>query len=688
MVNAADKRMRSIVVLVVAYFIAGKLGLRLALVHEHATAVWPPTGIAFAALLLGGYRLWPGIFIGALLVNLTTGDGITLARALASIGIAVGNTLEAVVGVHLVNRFAGGRRVFDGAQTTLAFAIFAAMLSTPISATFGATSLSLAGLANWSNYSNIWTTWWVGDASGDLIVAPALVLWAANPRLQLSRAQALEVAPLVVTLCVLGLSSFTGIVPPRPPHMGFAFISIPALLWAAFRFGRRATAASMLLLSALGLWGWANGLGAMGISRMGVLMELQAYLGVTSVMALCVATELWQRRQHERKLESQSQSLQDQAHLLDLAPILIRDMEDRIVLWNSGAERLYGYKKEEALGKVAHLLLQTRLPEPLDQIRAKLFAEGQWDGELFHKTRDQKPVFVASLWVLQRDRARIPAAILEVSNDITERKRAEEALKAVYAELDKRVTERTQELAKTNEELRLENQERARVQSALRELSGRLLYLQDEEKRRITWELHEVAAQNMAALKLNLASVKRSSYALDTKAREALTESLALTDQCMSEIRSLSYFLHPPLLDEVGLAPALSWYANGFSERSGIRVNLEIPADMERLPQAMETALFRIVQECLNNIHRHSGSSTAKVRITRNEHSMALEIEDEGRGMPAEVLQALSNGSTLKGVGIMGMHERIQQVGGRLEIHSLERGTKVTTILPLGRGDS
>ena len=167
-----------VTLLAIVYFTTGKLGLMLAFVHVSATAVWPPAGIALAALLLLGYRVWPGIFLGAFLVNITTAGTV-----LTTLGIAIGNTLEGVMGAYLINRFANGRRAFDRPYDIFLFAVLAGLVSTTIGATLGATSLALGNVANWANYSSIWVTWWLGDAAGDLLVAPLLVLWSENPRL-------------------------------------------------------------------------------------------------------------------------------------------------------------------------------------------------------------------------------------------------------------------------------------------------------------------------------------------------------------------------------------------------------------------------------------------------------------------------------------------------------------------------
>ena len=241
--------------------------------------------------------------------------------------------------------------------------------------------------------------------------------------------------------------------------------------------------------------------------------------------------------------------------------------------------------------------------------------------------------------------------------------------------LEERVRERTRELEVKNQELSTQTE-------VVRELSARLLQIQDEERRRIARELHDSVGQMLAAVSMNLAQVDREAHALSPDARTALEDNAALLSQLSTEIRTISHLLHPPLLDEVGLQSALQWYIDGFSERSKINVDLQLPDDFGRLPRNLEITLFRVVQECLTNIHRHSGSSTAAIGVARSDDSVRLEIRDAGKGIPAETQANLSSGK-LSGVGLRGMHERLRQMGGRLEVHSNGDGTLIQATLPI-----
>ncbi len=227
--------------------------------------------------------------------------------------------------------------------------------------------------------------------------------------------------------------------------------------------------------------------------------------------------------------------------------------------------------------------------------------------------------------------------------------------------------------------------ERKRAEDALRLLSGRLLRLQDEERRRLARELHDSTAQSLATLVMNLSRLEKSLYAFEPKIRNMASDSLALAEQSFREIRTLSYLLHPPLLDELGLASAVRWYVDGFSQRSQVRVYLDLPPELDRLPREVETTLFRVVQESLTNINRHSDSPIARVRLVPGPAELTLEVSDEGRGIPLAALSSLAGTMAGLGVGIMGMSERVAQPGGRLEINSTPRGTTVRAILPLAR---
>jgi signal transduction histidine kinase len=252
------------------------------------------------------------------------------------------------------------------------------------------------------------------------------------------------------------------------------------------------------------------------------------------------------------------------------------------------------------------------------------------------------------------------------------------ALSRSHEDLERRVTERTSQLQQMNIELHTQAE-------VVRELSGRLLQMQDEERRHIARELHDSVGQILAALAMNLSAVQSESDRITPAAAAALVEGSDLVRELSRQVRTISHLLHPPLLDEVGLISALQWYVEGFGERSKIQVSLNLPADFGRLPRDMEIAIFRIVQECLTNVHRHSGSRSAAVCITRAASQLRVEVEDAGKGVPAEKQSQIVGGGRT-GVGMSGMRERVRQFGGRLEVSSVPGHTIVVATLPLSEG--
>jgi PAS domain S-box-containing protein len=378
-----------------------------------------------------------------------------------------------------------------------------------------------------------------------------------------------------------------------------------------------------------------------------------------------VARDITERKQSER-------SVAEQARLLDLSndAILVRDAGDRITYWNKGASELYGYTREEALSRVSHELLRTEFPEPLERINAHLQRENRWSGELTHKRKDGREIVVFSRWAVDRDDRGNPRAVLETNNDITQEKEtakalreSEEQLRALADGLETQVQERTRELEQRNREV-FERSEQ------LRELWNRLVRTQDEERRHVARELHDSVGQYLAALSMVLESAKNK----DSDNRK-LEEAAQITDSCIAEVRTLSHLLHPPLLEEAGLASAVNWYVKGFATRSGIQAKVEIAEPLGPLGKDVELVMFRVLQESLTNVHRHSGSKAVSIRIGTDSQQIWLEIEDQGKGS--------ANALVRPGIGIAGMRERAENLAGELEISSNQSGTRVRVVVPL-----
>ena len=298
------RRILTLALLAAAYFLAAALGLRLAIVNPSASLVWPPTGIAIAAMLLLGARVWPAIFAGAFFVNLWTAGTVA-----TSLGIATGNTLEAIAAVFLVTRFAGGRHAFTRTRFVLRFALLAAGLATMISATIGTTSLALGGFVPWPDYGAVWLTWWLGDAVGALVITPPVLLWRAQPRIEWQQDQVIEV--LMLFLCLLFATQFVfgGAFPSDIKNYPLDFLCIPPLVWAAYRFGPREAASGILLLAIAASWGTVLGFGPFVRSNPNESLVLtQAFIGVAAVSTLVLATVVAERTSAEAQLRHLSQT--------------------------------------------------------------------------------------------------------------------------------------------------------------------------------------------------------------------------------------------------------------------------------------------------------------------------------------------------------------------------------------------
>jgi two-component system, NarL family, sensor histidine kinase FusK len=529
--------------LLFVYFIVCKLGLSLAIIHPSATAVWPGTGIALAAILLLGYNVWPGIFLGALAVNLTTAGSIV-----SSLGIAFGNTLEAVLGAYLVIRFANGRNVFDRAEGIFKFFLLACVVATSVSASIGTAALALAGFAHGVHWESLWLTWWLGNMAGAISVTPCFLLWSSRTEALRGRRRVVLQGVALLSLLLVGGIVFGDFVSIAGQDYPLKFICIPFVVWVAFELRPREAALAVLAFSVVAVgsaWHAARGASIPN----GSLLVVQVFLTVVAITSLLVSVAVSERNRHEETLQ-----------------------------------------------------------------KAKI-------------------------------------------------------------ELEERVLDRTREL-----EDRIARQERA--EQSVRGLSARLLQTQDQERRRIARELHDSTGQSLAALTMNLSALSKKATTINSELSSALDENTQIAQSVSDELRTTSYLLHPPLLDEMGLQAGLRWYIKGFQERSNIKVALDLPEKLERLRPDLELMIFRVVQECLTNVHRHSESLSAAICLHSSGGNLTLEIRDQGKGMPGEKLTTVTGLGTA-GVGLRGMRERVKAFGGELEIISDGRGTRVRATIPL-----
>jgi PAS domain S-box-containing protein len=412
-------------------------------------------------------------------------------------------------------------------------------------------------------------------------------------------------------------------------------------------------------MASVAVWGTLNDLGPFVRETKNLsLLLLQSFVGIASVLTVAFAANIeeWRRAElHAQFLAARRSADEKFRGLLESAPdaMVIVDQQGHIILVNAQAERMFGYQRAELLGQPVEFLM----PDHSRGVHAG-------HRNVYYKSPTTRPMGAGlDLRGRRKDGSEFP---LDISLSPLE---TEEGLLVTAAIRD--TTEQKQ------------------AQALLRDLSGRLINLQEEERRRIARELHDSTSQVLAALMIDLNQLQATPGAQTEAVRPIVDEAVRLAEQSEREIRTLSYLLHPPLLEELGLASALVEFGRGFSRRSGIQANVLVEEDgLEELPYEARLALFRIAQEGLTNVHRHSRSSTAQVVLHNDGNAVRLEVKDEGQGIPEEALQKIQRGVGAFGVGLLGMRDRLRQLGGWLEIESSRAGTTLRATIPVSKTKS
>jgi len=433
----------------VIYFAAAKLGLSVAAMHQNVSLVWPPTGIALAALLIFGYRVWPGIALGAFLINASTGVGLATAA-----GIGLGNTLEALSGTYLLRRFAEFRNSLERFQDVLGLVVLSATVSTTVSATVGVTSLCLGGAASWAVYGSLWWQWWLGDTMGALVVAPVLLTWSTWPRIRWQPSRVAEAGAVLVLLVTIGQIVFGGWFKTEISDYSLAFAIFPLVMWAALRFGQPGAATATLLVSGIAIWGAVRDSGPfLGQTLTESFMLSQIFMSVVAVTALVLGAAISQRQRGEEALgrsETRYRELVENA--TDM--VYTHDLAGKFTSLNKAGEEMTGYTRDEALEM------------NFDQIAAPAYVD--LAREMIARQVATEAPFVYELEIVAKGGRRVPlelstrrmsegaapTAVQGIGRDITERRQDKASLEQANLKLTGWVNEleqRTRQITLLNE---------------------------------------------------------------------------------------------------------------------------------------------------------------------------------------------------------------------------------------------
>ena len=409
--------------------------------------------------------------------------------------------------------------------------------------------------------------------------------------------------------------------------------------------------------------------------------------GADSRKVAVIFNDITQRKHTE-------QELSEKARLLDLSydAIIVRDMKGRIRYWNHGAEELYGWSRKEALGKISHRLLHTKYLTPLKQLSEELHRTDRWIGELVHTKRDGQRITVLIRKTLDRDPQGNPVAVLENITDITARKQAEEAQRRVevLAASNRKLHEEIMRRQAVEETLRHSEQQQNRLleearqlQEQLRQLSRQVLRAQEEERKRIGRELHDVIAQTLAGINVRLANLQKAAARNPTGLADQLARTQRLVEKSVDRVHQFARELRPTMLDDLGLIPALHSFLKSFTTRTGVRTSLTAFAEVEQLDTAPRTVLYRVAQEALANVAKHAHASRVAVILQKLPAAVRMEIKDDGQSFQVDrVLHPQKN----QRLGLLGMRERVEMVGGKFAVEAAPgKGTTIRVEIPHGK---
>jgi signal transduction histidine kinase len=656
------------------YRLAVVVGLTMAYYQSNTSPVWPPTGIAIAALLLFGFNLWPGIAISVLIGTSLAGTPLTL-----SLGIALGNTLEALAAAYLLKRVIGINFALNRIRDIVVF-VLVAVFCTMISATIGSLSVVSFGSDAWSNFGSIWATWWIGDLLGALVVAPFLLVWITPLKIQWAIKPVVESVLVFTIMTLVTWYVFFTPSPASVEHQAMLYVIFPFMIWAALRFGQRGAATAIVLVSTVAILGTRQSLGPFALYSINdSLILLQTFMGVVSLTSLILAAASIERR---------------------IATLALHQKVQDLATLNSSSETFLG-----TLGK-------TDLFQTICQMAVKRFeADAAWI-ELVNWEKLQTEIMAAHGVVPDLlpgirqqwdDVSEIPdkssVSIKSIkSHSITDVRRY--ASFAVYPLFFSEKPLGTLKLLSTSEvffngdrqillqsfanlaAIAIENfsllDRVSKGNEQLHALSQRLMKAQEEERLHLSRELHDESGQLVAGMMVQLGLLERN-FPQSDEGKAYISELKRIANTIHNNLHTLAVNLRPASLDHLGLVVALQQYIKEFNRQYPITVDFETTGmEEKRVPREIEIALFRVVQESLTNVLLHAQATHVDILLALHNGKVAAVVEDNGVGFnPSETDE--------KHLGLFGMRERVGMLHGQMTIESSPgRGTTVKVEIPCG----
>ena len=685
-----------IIALALVYHLAARLGLEMAYVQINTSPVWPPTGIALAALLLFGYRLWPGVSLGVLLGSLLNGAQFNIA-----LGMALGNTLEALAGAYCLKRFFDFHTAMDRIQDVVGLAVVG-LFSTAISATLGATTLTLTGASLPESFGAIWITWWVGDLLGALVVAPALLVWATRTPFHHPRRASLEAGALLALLALVAGYAFSDRPSASIYHQALIYLIFPFIIWAALRWGQRGATAGVILVSGIAILRTVQGVGPFSLaSKNDSLVLLQTFTAVVSLTSLILAAATLERRTASETLRQRADDLAtlnesskaflDNADLSGIYQSICQLAVARLGLdaaWieteghGSSQGRLVAAQGISA-GAISGLDALWDAGSP-----AQDHKQGRWrtiDDLPSAAQRGETPYLAyASVPLILGGGASWPRTPDAGDGDLRRPGGKPFGLLKLLSKDKRFFTAERQLLIQSYANLAavvIQNawlfEEVRRSNRQLHALSQRLMQAQEQERLHLSRELHDESGQLLASLLVQLGLLERDAERPEAVRRQ-VSELKETTGELQENLHKLAVDLRPASLDHLGLVTALQQYVGEFSRQYAMQVEFEaVGMQPERLPIEVETALFRVIQESLTNVVLHAQASRVDVLISQRNGQVVATIEDNGVGF-------IPSSATFEDhLGLFGMRERVEMLGGKFTVESSPgKGTTVNVEVP------